>query len=99
MLKKQIFLVFFCSKILIKSKFSKCFKFFFKNEALYYEILEKLKSQGFDSTNNYQDIIIALYQQRSSSLKQLNELLYYMKQLNINCNEPVQGIKVKTKFY
>ena len=70
----------------------------FQNEALYYEILEKLKTQGFDNTSNYQDIVIALYQQSNNSLKQLNELLYYMKQLNINCNEPVQGIKVSFKI-
>lgn len=70
-------------------------KFFFKNDSLYYEILEKLKPQGFADDANYRDIIIYLYQQRNNSVKQLNEFLFYMKQMKINCDHPLNGIKVK----
>jgi hypothetical protein len=60
---------------------------------LYYEILEKLKAQGFNESN-LKEIIIYLYQQRTSAVKQLNEVMFYMKQMQINCENPLNGMKV-----
>ena len=56
--------------------------------------MEKLKPLGFTDDTNYKDIIIYLYQQRNNAIKQLNEFLFYMKQMQINCDNPLNGIKV-----
>lgn len=61
--------------------------------------MEKLKPQGFNSESNYQDIIIHLYQQRAACAKQLNEFLFYMKQMKISTDNPLSGIKVSFIFF
>ncbi len=64
---------------------------------MYYEILEKLKAQGFNETN-HKEIVIYLYQQRTSAVKQLNEVLFYMKQMQISSENPLSGMKVNIQI-
>lgn len=69
---------------------------FFKNEAYYNEILDKLKVHGFDASSNYKDIICFLYDQYQHAAKILHEYEFYMKQMKINSSNPISAIKVRT---
>ncbi len=46
------------------------------------------------SEENYKQIIVHLYKQRTNALKELKEFLFYLKQMQINSDNPLNAIKV-----
>jgi hypothetical protein len=61
--------------------------------------LDELKSYGFNSSSNYQDIVVFLLKKKANALREINKLYFHLMQMQISHDNPFDTLKVKFSLF